>query len=596
MLFNDSATFREDMLKGYTLAYPDYVVEVPGGVARATEMPAGKVAVINGGGSGHYPAFCGIVGDGFMDATVVGNVFTSPSTEDVLNVAHSVNNNTGIFIVGGNYAGDKMNFNMARDELIKEGIDARTFYITDDVASAKPEEWEKRRGNVGTFTVFKSVGAAAAEGLSLDELERVANKSNNRTRTFSLGMRGPILPGATEPLFHVPEGKMEVGQGIHGEPGVGESDLKPAAEIAELLVEKVLAEAPADDSKRIAVILDGLGSTKYEELFVVWSTVRPLLESKGYTLVAPLVGEFVTSLDMQGIALSVEFLDDELEKYWLAPCDTASFRRGGNSMQKGHRKVYADVTSHEDKFAAGSEASNAAADYIVAALGRMKQKLIDEEAHLAKIDGVAGDGDHGRGMVKGSTFAYEAAVEARKHGAAAGSVLEECVRRKQYLFHFPENEIISLHAKILRLMDEKQENRYGCEAFEELCIRDLLMTMCRMIHEKNTPKGKSQQLKLLDITQYIDHHLEEDLSLDDLAGIFYVSKYYIAHRFRERLGISVHQYILKKRLEQCAASIARGSSITRTFTEYGFRDYASFYRAFRKEYGISPKEYQEASA
>jgi AraC-like DNA-binding protein len=122
------------------------------------------------------------------------------------------------------------------------------------------------------------------------------------------------------------------------------------------------------------------------------------------------------------------------------------------------------------------------------------------------------------------------------------------------------------------------------------------MTMCRMIHEKNTPKGKSQQLKLLDITQYIDHHLEEDLSLDDLAGIFYVSKYYIAHRFRERLGISVHQYILKKRLEQCAASIARGSSITRTFTEYGFRDYASFYRAFRKEYGISPKEYQEASA
>lgn len=425
MLFNDSATFREDMLNGYVLAYPDYVVEVPGGVARATEMPAGKVAVINGGGSGHYPAFCGIVGDGFMDATVVGNVFTSPSTEDVLNVAHSVNNNTGIFIVGGNYAGDKMNFNMARDELIKEGIDARTFYITDDVASAKPEEWEKRRGNVGTFTVFKSVGAAAAEGLSLDELERVANKSNNRTRTFSLGMRGPILPGATEPLFHVPEGKMEVGQGIHGEPGVGESDLKSAAEIAKLLVDRVLSEAPADDSKRIAVILDGLGSTKYEELFVVWSTVRPLLESKGYTLVAPLVGEFVTSLDMQGIALSVEFLDDELEKYWLAPCDTASFRRGGNSMQKGHRRVYADVTSHEDKFTAGSEASNAAADYIVAALGRMKQKLVDEEPHLAKIDGVAGDGDHGRGMVKGSTFAYEAAVDARKHGAAAGSVLEE---------------------------------------------------------------------------------------------------------------------------------------------------------------------------
>lgn len=425
MLFNNPATFREDMLKGYVAAYPDYVVEVPGGVARATKMPEGKIAVINGGGSGHYPAFCGIIGDGFMDATVVGNIFTSPSTDDALGVAHSVENGSGVFIVGGNYAGDKMNFNLCRDELLKEGIECRTFYITDDVASARPEEIEKRRGNVGTFTVFKTAGAAAADGLSFDDLERVTSKSNDRTRTFSLGMHGPTLPGAAEPLFHVPAGKMEIGQGIHGEPGVGEGDLLSAAEVAKLLVERVLAEAPADDSKRIAVILDGLGSTKYEELFVVWSTVRPLLESKGYTLVEPLVGEFVTSLDMQGIALSVEFLDDELEKYWLAPCDTASFRRGESSMAKGERKVYANLAEAVDSFEPGSDASNAAADYIVAALGRMKQKLVDEEAHLAKIDGVAGDGDHGRGMVKGSTFAYEAAADARGRGAAAGSVLKE---------------------------------------------------------------------------------------------------------------------------------------------------------------------------
>jgi len=140
MLYNDPKAFREDMLKGYVAAYPDYVVEVPGGVARATKMPVGKIAVINGGGSGHYPAFCGIVGDGFMDATVVGNVFTSPSTEDVLGVARSVEQGSGIFIVGGNYAGDKMNFNMARDRLVEEGIDARSFYITDDVAAARPEE------------------------------------------------------------------------------------------------------------------------------------------------------------------------------------------------------------------------------------------------------------------------------------------------------------------------------------------------------------------------------------------------------------------------------------------------------------------------
>lgn len=170
MLYNNPKNFREDLLKGYVAAYPEYVIEVPGGVARTTEMSKGKITVINGGGSGHYPAFCGIIGEGFMDATVVGNVFTSPSTEDVYNIAKTIHNGNGIFIVGGNYAGDKMNFNLARDRLIEEGIDARTFYITDDIASASKEEIEKRRGNVGTFFVFKTVGAAAQDGVSLMNL------------------------------------------------------------------------------------------------------------------------------------------------------------------------------------------------------------------------------------------------------------------------------------------------------------------------------------------------------------------------------------------------------------------------------------------
>ena len=314
MLFNDPKTFREDMLKGYVAAYPDYVVEVPGGVARATKMPEDKITVINGGGSGHYPAFCGIIGDGFMDATVVGNVFTSPSTEDVLGVAHSVDNGNGIFIVGGNYAGDKMNFNMARDRLIEEGVDCRTFYITDDVAAAKPEDKEKRRGNVGTFMVFKAAGAAAAAGVSFDELVRITEKANERTRTMSMGFRGCTLPGEAAPLFHVPEGKMEVGQGIHGEPGVGEDDLKSASEVAKILVDRVLAEAPADDSKRIAVILDGLGSTKYEELFVVWGTVRELLEEKGYK---PVVYRFfcLQSHYRKSLVFTWENLDNAVVAY-----------------------------------------------------------------------------------------------------------------------------------------------------------------------------------------------------------------------------------------------------------------------------------------
>lgn len=422
MLFNDPKTFREDMLAGYAAAFPEYLVEVPGGVARATETPKGKVAVMNGGGSGHYPAFCGIIGEGFMDATVVGNVFTSPSTDDVYNVAKSVEYGSGIFIIGGNYAGDKMNFNLARDRLIAEGIDARTFYITDDVASAKKDEIEKRRGNVGTFSVFKVAGAASAAGKSFDEVEALTIHANDFTRTMSVGFKGCTMPGAKEPLFHVPEGRMEVGQGIHGEAGVYESDLVSAEEIAKLLVERVLDEKPEGAGNRIGVILDGLGSTKYEELFVVWKTVSALFKEKGYELVKPMVGEFVTSLDMAGIALAVTFLDEALEECWLAPADTPSFKCGNVQKNTGARRV---VTAADAgvKYEKGSEAAVKAAEVFYTALEKAKKTIIENEEKLASIDAVAGDGDHGRGMVKGLTFAVEAAEEAKKAGAGVGSVV-----------------------------------------------------------------------------------------------------------------------------------------------------------------------------
>ena len=430
MLFNDPTKFREDMLSGYVAAYPDYVMQVPGGVARAVRIPAGKVAVINGGGSGHYPAFCGIVGEGFMDGTVVGNVFTSPSAEDVLSVAHAVNQKAGILILGGNYAGDKMNFNIARDRLLDEGIEARSLFVTDDVASAAPEEAEKRRGNVGTFMVFKAAGAAAAEGAPLEEVVRLAKKANDRTRTMSVGFRGCTLPGQPSPLFVVPKGKMEVGQGIHGEPGVGEVEATTADDVAKLLVERVLKEAPADDSHRIAVILDGLGSTKYEELFVTWGSVRKLLEKQGYTLVEPEVGEFVTSLDMEGVALAVEFLDDDLERLWRAPCDTPAFGKGTTrgSAILSERAIYEASEESDVSYEGGTSAALGAAKFLADALSRMRDALVDAEPELAKIDGVAGDGDHGRGMVKGSTFAADAAQAAVSSGAAIGSVLKEAGR------------------------------------------------------------------------------------------------------------------------------------------------------------------------
>ena len=422
MLFNDPKTFREDMLKGYVAANGQYITAVSGGVVRVTETPEGKVAVINGGGSGHFPAFCGIVGEGFMDGTVVGNIFTSPSTDDVYHVAKAVENGSGIFIVGGNYAGDKMNFNLARDRLIAEGIDARTFYITDDIASASPEEWEKRRGNVGTFTVFKTAGAAAAAGCSFDEVVRVTEKANLYTRTMSIGLKGCTMPGASEPMFHVPEGKMEVGQGIHGEPGVGESELLSAKGIAELLVSRVLAEAPQENTGRIAVILDGLGTTKYEELFVLYGTVEELLRDAGYTIVEPQVGELVTSLDMAGVALSVTWLDEELEKYWCAPADTPAFKKGNANAATGSKRKIAQDDA-KITYKKGSEGAYRAAKAVLDALEKARKTITVNEPELGRIDAIAGDGDHGRGMLKGITFALEAAKEAFEAEAGVGSLL-----------------------------------------------------------------------------------------------------------------------------------------------------------------------------
>ncbi|QGF23141.1 dihydroxyacetone kinase family protein [Raineyella fluvialis] len=422
-LFNNPDTFMEDALDGFCDAFSRYVVQVPGGVVRRAATPEGKVAVVVGGGSGHYPAFCGVVGDGFADGAVVGNIFTSPSTEDAYNVGRAAQNGGGVFFITGNYAGDVMNFNLAQDRLNAEGIETRNLYVTDDVASAPIAEIAKRRGIAGDFVVFKVAGAAADEGADLAEVERLAAKANDRTRTMGVGLDGCTMPGASDKLFHVPAGRMGVGLGIHGEPGIAESDLLPARDLGLLLLERVLAEEPADSTKRVGVILNGLGATKYEELFVVWKTVAAELAERGYTVVDPEVGELVTSLDMAGISLTLAYLDDELEKYWTAPADTPAYKKGAVDRHDAPERDLSSLVSSGDAVREGSEASRAAAGVAVAALAAMDAKMRAEEDELARIDAVAGDGDHGRGMVRGVGHALEAARTAADAGGGVRSVL-----------------------------------------------------------------------------------------------------------------------------------------------------------------------------
>jgi dihydroxyacetone kinase len=426
-LFNDPARFTEDMLVGFLDANSRYVVGVPGGVVRAHQTAPGKVAVVIGGGSGHYPAFCGTVGTGFADGAVVGNIFTSPSAEEAASVARAAHSDAGVLLTTGNYAGDVMNFGLAVTQLRSEGIEAHYFAVTDDIASAPKGEKTKRRGIAGDFTVFKCASAAAEEGLDLSGVIRVAEAANAATRTLGVAFDGCTLPGADEPLFTVPDGQMGVGLGIHGEPGVADEAMPTADELAVTLVDGVLGDKPETDSTRIAVILNGLGRTKYEELFVVWGAVARLVRERGYEIVEPEVGELVTSLDMAGCSLTVMWLDDELEKYWRAPADTPAYRKGVTGpASEGARRSDAAAEAAAPKLAVAEladEDGRRGGQLIARALAAMAGMLADVEDELGRIDAVAGDGDHGRGMVKGSSAARDAAADAVDEGAGQGSVL-----------------------------------------------------------------------------------------------------------------------------------------------------------------------------
>ncbi len=427
-LFNDPARFTEDMLAGFLDANARYVAGVPGGVVRAHKTAPSKVAVVVGGGSGHYPAFCGVVGPGFADGAVVGNIFTSPSADEAASVARAAHGDAGVLLTTGNYAGDVMNFNLAVTQLRSEGIDAHYFAVTDDIASAPKGEESKRRGIAGDFTVFKCASAAAEDGLDLAGVIRVAAAANAATRTLGVAFDGCTMPGADEPLFTVPDGQMGVGLGIHGEPGVADEPMPSADDLATALVEGVLGDRPDTDSQRIAVILNGLGRTKYEELFVVWGTVSRLLRERGYVVVEPEVGELVTSLDMAGCSLTVMWLDDELEKYWTAPADTPAYRKGASSVAapSGEIRVNPAAEAVADALPVGELADDdgrAGGQVVAKALDAMAEMLADAEEELGRIDAVAGDGDHGRGMVKGSAAASQAAARAVADGAGQGSVL-----------------------------------------------------------------------------------------------------------------------------------------------------------------------------
>ncbi|MFK0006537.1 dihydroxyacetone kinase family protein [Paenarthrobacter sp. NPDC090520] len=425
-LFNEPSAFADEMIDGFVASHGRWVRRVSGGVARSTRSTPDTVALVIGGGSGHYPAFAGLVGQGLAHGAAMGNLFASPSAQQVYNVAKASDNGAGVLLGYGNYAGDVLHFTQAQDRLRAEGIDCRSIAVTDDISSAPVAEKHKRRGIAGDLTVFKVAAAAAEAGHSMDSVVEIAERANDRTRSFGVAFTGCTLPGAPEPLFSVPEGRMAVGMGIHGEPGIGETDIPTADELAELLVKDLLAEVPDGvtvEGARVVPLLNGLGSVKYEELFVVYRRVAQLLADAGVVAVDPQVGELVTSFDMAGTSLTLFWLDDQLEELWLAPADAPAFRRGAVTAQALDAEELAFDAEQLAVIPDATEESRQAAPAILAALDAAKAVIDANVAELGRIDAIAGDGDHGIGMERGIHAAAAAAADAVVRGAGAGTVL-----------------------------------------------------------------------------------------------------------------------------------------------------------------------------
>ena len=427
-IFNEPADFADEATAGFVLSHGRWVTQVDGGVVRTRPGRLGAPVLIVGGGSGHYPAFGGLVGPGLADGAALGNIFASPATQQIVDVTLAAEAGAGVLLGFGNYAGDVINFGLAAEALREQGVDARVLAVTDDIASAPIGSESARRGLAGDIAVFKIAGGAVARGSDLDDVERVAQAANARTRTLGVAFGGCTLPGAARPLFGVTEGRMAIGLGIHGEPGIDEVEMPSSAQLAVLLVESLLADVPAGvarDGARVVALLNGLGAVKYEELFVLYADIARGLEDAGITVAEVRVGELVTSLDMAGASLTLLWLDSELEDLWFEDCDTASFSMRGRPAPSARRVGRAASEAPRDAIPTSARPES---ERVAELLERCAEVIDENAAALGDLDAIAGDGDHGIGMLRGCRAAAATGRQRAGAGASPGAVLDAAGR------------------------------------------------------------------------------------------------------------------------------------------------------------------------
>lgn len=332
-IINTPERFVPEMLEGIYAAHPDELEYVEGDLhcLVSRKKHPGKVGIATGGGSGHLPLFLGYVGENMLDGCAIGDVFQSPSAEQMLAVTKAIHQGAGVLYIYGNYNGDIFNFNMAAEMAdMEEDIRVESVVAGEDVASAaptEPDEPNKRRGVAGIFFVYKCAGAAAAAGLNLDEVKRVAEKACANVRTMGVALTSCTVPRVGHPSFIIDENEMEIGMGIHGEPGIRRGKLQPADVIVDEMVRPILADIPYLAGDEVAVLINGLGGTPLEEQYVIYRRARQLLDAQGIRVFHVYVGEYATSMEMAGASISLLRLDDELKVYLSAKADTPFFKQ-----------------------------------------------------------------------------------------------------------------------------------------------------------------------------------------------------------------------------------------------------------------------------
>ena len=328
-LINDPADVVRDALLGIAAAHPDLRVDVEGRhIVRADAPRAGKVGLVSGGGSGHEPLHGGFVGLGMLDAACPGEVFTSPVPDQMLAATKAVEGGAGVVHIVKNYTGDVMNFQMAAEMAAEEGAKVESVLVNDDVAVEDSLYTAGRRGTGATVVVEKVAGALAERDADLGQVAAVGRKANERSRTFGIALTACTTPAAGAPTFDLGADEIELGVGIHGEPGRRRAPIAPASELAEVAAGAVLEDYPFDQGDAALVIVNGMGGTPLLELYVVFNEVARVLRGRGVTIARSLVGNYVTSLDMAGCSLTLTKLDDELAALWDAPVRTPALRWG----------------------------------------------------------------------------------------------------------------------------------------------------------------------------------------------------------------------------------------------------------------------------